>query len=70
MYMMICEDDMKTLQENTYKLMKKCAINGLNIKIADKMQENVFNSIMFIVLGLLIYKHIDDTKDINIPLLI
>ena len=31
---------------------------------------NVFNSIMFIVLGLLIYKHIDDTKDINIPLLI
>ena len=46
MYMMICEDDMKTLQENTYKLMKKCAINGLNIKIADKMQENVFNSIM------------------------
>ena len=46
MYMMICEDDMKTLQENTYKLMKKCAINGLNIKTADKMQENVFNSIM------------------------
>ena len=31
---------------------------------------NVFNSIMFIVLGLLIYKHIDDTKDIKIPLLI
>ena len=46
MYMMICEDDMKTLQDNTYKLMKKCAINGLKIKIADKMQENVFNSIM------------------------
>lgn len=46
MYMMICEDDMKILQENTYKLMKKCAINGLNIKIAEKMQENVFNSIM------------------------
>ena len=46
MYMMICEYDMKTLQENTYKLMKKCAINGLNIKIAEKMQENVFNSIM------------------------
>ena len=46
MYMMICEDDMKTLQENTYKLMKKCAINGLNIKIANKMQENVFNSIV------------------------
>lgn len=46
MYMMLCEDDMKSLQENTYKLMKKCAINGLNIKIADKMQENVFNSIM------------------------
>ena len=31
---------------------------------------NVFNSIMFIVLGLLIYKHIDNTKDIKIPLLI
>ena len=46
MYMMICEDDMKILQENTYKLIKKCAINGLNIKIADKMQENVFNSII------------------------
>ena len=46
MYMMICEDNLKTLQENTYKLMKKCAINGLNIKIAEKMQENVFNSIM------------------------
>lgn len=46
MYMMICEDNLKTLQENTYKLMKKCAINGLNIKIADKMQENVFNSII------------------------
>ena len=46
MYMMIMEDDMKSLQENTYKLIKKCAINGLNIKIADKMQENIFNSIM------------------------
>ncbi len=46
MYLMICEDDMKSLQENTYKLIKKCAINGINIKIADKMQENVFNSIM------------------------
>ena len=31
---------------------------------------NVFNSIMFIVLGILIYKHVDNTKDIKIPLLI
>ncbi len=46
MYMMIMEDDMRLLQERTYKLIKKCAINGLNIKIADKMQENVFNSIL------------------------
>ena len=46
MYMMICEDDMKKLQENTYKLMKKTALNGINIKIANKMQENVFNSIV------------------------
>ena len=46
MYMMICEDDMKKLQENTYKLMKKSALNAINIKIASKMQENVFNSIM------------------------
>ena len=46
MYMMICEDDMKKLQENTYKLMKKSALNGINIKIANKMQDNVFNSIV------------------------
>ena len=31
---------------------------------------NVVNSIMFILLGILIYKHIDNFKKINFPLLI
>ena len=46
MYMMTMATDRKTLEEHSYKLIKKCAINGLNIKVADKMQENVFNSII------------------------
>ena len=46
MYMMTMAIDRKELEEWSYKLIKKCAINGLNIKVADKMQENVFNSIM------------------------
>ena len=46
MYMMTMADNKKTLEEYSYKLIKKCALNGLNIKVADKMQENVFNSIM------------------------
>lgn len=46
MYMMTMATDKKELEERSYKLIKKCAINGLNIKVDDKMQENVFNSIM------------------------
>ena len=46
MYMMTMADNKKELEEYSYKLIKKCAINGLNIKVAEKMQENVFNSIM------------------------
>lgn len=46
MHMMTMADNKKELDEYSYKLIKKCAINGLNIKVADKMQENVFNSIM------------------------
>lgn len=46
MYMMIAEDNMNSIKENTYKLLKKCSLNGFNMKIATKMQENVFNSIV------------------------
>ena len=46
MYMMTMANDKKELEEYSYKLIRKCAINGLNIKVAEKMQENVFNSIM------------------------
>lgn len=45
-YMMVEANDIRTLNENTYKLQKKCALNGLNIKNAEYMQDNVFNSIM------------------------
>ena len=46
MYMMIAALDMKTLNERTYKLQKKCAMHGLSITLATNMQENVFNSIL------------------------
>ena len=46
MYMMIDALDMKVLNERTYKLQKKCAMNGLSITIASNMQENIFNSIL------------------------
>lgn len=46
MFVMIDANDIKTLNERTYKIQTNHAINGLNIKLAVNMQEKIFNSIM------------------------